>query len=131
MGVLTIGVASQLLRRPSANDRYTLTRFRYALRRALAHEATDDQLWDDLDAVLGEFAPAPHEIAHITARFRTATTTLVEIVPHLVHPYPLGPMRRLIFLSAELPSPEGARGHLNRFAMGLVDVLELMGDDAL
>ncbi|MFD4553494.1 DUF6415 family natural product biosynthesis protein [Streptomyces sp. NPDC058469] len=102
------------------------------LRRFLANEAIDDELWDDLDAVLGEFTPpASHEIAAITARFRRATTTLVEIVPSLVRPYPLWPLQRLIFLSAEHPSPEYARGHLNRLAMGILDLLELMGDDAV
>ncbi|MFF5304774.1 hypothetical protein ACFY5F_36000 [Streptomyces sp. NPDC013161] len=102
------------------------------LRRFLASEAIDDQLWDDLDAVLGEFAPPPsREIPAITARFRTAATRLVEVVPRLVRPYPLRPMRHLIFLSTEHPRPENAQGHLNRFAMGILMVLELMRDDAL
>ncbi|MFG2783804.1 DUF6415 family natural product biosynthesis protein [Streptomyces prunicolor] len=103
----------------------------FGLRHFLASEAIDDQLWDDLEAVLGEFAPAaPHETADFTMRLRPAITGLVEIVQYDVRPYPVRQMRRLIFLSAEHPPPDGVRGHLNRFAMAILAVLDLLGDAA-
>jgi hypothetical protein len=101
------------------------------LRRSLAHEAITDELYDDLEAVLGEHGrPAPHEIAVIAGRLRAATTTFVEIVPHLVKPYPVDEMRHLIYLSAEHPHPEDAHGHLRRFALAVLALLDLMGDEA-
>lgn len=132
MVAVTYEAAAPALSQRCSTDDATVGALLFGLRRFLASEAIDDQLWDDLEAVLGEFAPpASHEIAAIAERFRTVATRLVEVVPRLVHPYLLRPMRRLIFLSAEQPHPENARGHLNRFAMCILTVLDLMGDDAL
>ncbi|MEV0487389.1 DUF6415 family natural product biosynthesis protein [Streptomyces sp. NPDC050508] len=132
MVAVTADVAAQLLNRQASTDEVTMGALLYCLRRSLAYEAIDEQLWDDLDAVLGEFAPpAPYEMADIATRLRTATTGLVEIVAYDVRPYPVRQMRRLIFLSAEHPPPDGVRGHLNRFAMAILAVLDLLGDDAL
>ncbi|KAB1140244.1 hypothetical protein F7R91_36885 [Streptomyces luteolifulvus] len=129
---MPVDVATQLLSQQTSEDEETLGALLRSLRRSLAHEGIDDQLWDSLDAVLGEFAPpAPHDMASIAVRLRTSTTKLVEVVPYLLRPYPLRQMQRLIFLSAEHPRPEGTLGHLNRFAMGILSVLDLMGDDAL
>ncbi|MFJ9752611.1 DUF6415 family natural product biosynthesis protein [Streptomyces chartreusis] len=64
----------------------------------------------------------------IAVRLRDATTTLVEIVPHLVRPYPLDEIQRLIHVSAEHPRPEGAHGHVRRFALAVLALLDLMGD---
>lgn len=131
MVAVTVDVATQLLSRQSSNDRETVEMFLASLRRFLAREAVDDELYEDLEAVLGEHAqPAPHEIVAIAARFRKATTTLVEIVPRLVQPYPVDEMRRLIYLSAEHPHPERAPGHVRRFALAILVLLDLMGDDA-
>ncbi|MFD7409979.1 DUF6415 family natural product biosynthesis protein [Streptomyces sp. NPDC059866] len=125
-----VDIAAQLLSRRSSNDPETLGVLLAGLRRSLAHEAIDDELYDDLEAVLGEHAhPAPYDIAVIAGRFREATTTLVEIVPHLVSPYPIDEIRRLIHVSAEHPRPEGAHGHLRRFALAVLALLDLMGDD--
>jgi hypothetical protein len=132
MVTVTYEATATALSQRCSTDDATVGTLLFGLRRFLASEAIDDQLWDDLEAVLGEFAPpASHEIAAITERLRTAATGLVEVVPRLVHPYPLRPVQRLIFLSAEHPHPENAQGHLNRFAMGILTVLELMGDVAL
>ncbi|WP_234329992.1 DUF6415 family natural product biosynthesis protein [Streptomyces viridochromogenes] len=130
MVAVTADVAAQLLSRPSSNDHETLGVLLAGLRRSLAHEAIDDELYDDLESVLGEHAhPAPGQIVDIARRFREATTTLVEFVPHLVRPYPLDEIQCLIQVSAEHPSPDGAHGHLRRFALAVLALLDLMGDD--
>ncbi|MFD7407990.1 DUF6415 family natural product biosynthesis protein [Streptomyces sp. NPDC059866] len=131
MVAVTAGVAAQLLTRPASNDHETLGTLLYSLRRSLASEAIDEQLYDDLDAVLDEYArPAPHEITTIVERFRKTTTKIVEVVPYLVRPYPVEAMRRLIYLSAEHPHPHDALGHLRRFALAILAILDLMGETA-
>ncbi|WP_247197181.1 ATP-binding protein [Streptomyces sp. GESEQ-35] len=131
MVAVTADVAVRLLSPRASNDHETVGAVLYGLRRSLASEAIDEQLYDDLEAVLGERAhPAPHETAVMAGRFRTATTTLVEIVPRLVQPYPVDEMRHLIYLSAEHPHPEAAHGHLRRLALAVLALLDLMGDDA-
>lgn len=65
----------------------------------------------------------------VAGRFREATTTLVQSVPHLLRPYPLDEIQRLIHVSAEHPCPESAHGHLRRFALAVLALLDLMGDD--
>jgi hypothetical protein len=131
MVVVTVGVAAQLLRRGVSHDHETLGTLLHTLRRSLAGEAIDEQLYDDLEAVLGEYAHlAPHEVTAIARRFRRAATKVVEVVPHLVRPYPIDEMRRLIYLSAEHPHPGGAPGHLRRFALAILAILDLMGDTA-
>lgn len=130
MVAVAADVAVRLGQRAS-NDRETLGGVLYGLRRSLAREAIDEQLYDDLEAVLGEYAhPAPHEITASAERFRKATTDLVEIVPYLVRPYPVGEMRRLIYLSADHPHPDDAPSHLRRLALAILTILDLMGDSA-
>jgi hypothetical protein len=131
MVAVTVDMATQLLSRRSSNDQDTAGMLLAGLRRSLAHEAITDELYDDLEAVLGEHGhTGPNETAVIAGRFRTATTTFVEIVPYLVQPYPLDEMRCLIYVSAEHPRPDGARGHLRRFALAVLALLDLMGDAA-
>ncbi|MFI7315707.1 DUF6415 family natural product biosynthesis protein [Streptomyces venezuelae] len=131
MVAVSAGVAAQLLTRRTSNDHNTLGTLLYSLRRSLASEAIDEQLYDDLDAVLDEYArPAPHEITAIAERFRKTTTKIVEVVPYLVRPYPVEAMRRLIYLSAEHPRPDDALGHLRRFALTILAILDLMGESA-
>ncbi|WP_241518509.1 DUF6415 family natural product biosynthesis protein [Streptomyces sp. CB03238] len=131
MVAVTAGVAAQLLTRRTSVDHDTLGTLLYSLRRSLASEAIDEQLYDDLDAVLDEYArPAPHEVTSIAKRFRQTTTKIVEVVPYLVRPYPVEAMRRLIYLSAEHPHPDDALGHLRRFAVAILAILDLMGDTA-
>src|SRR5262245_4232118 len=104
MVAVTAGVAAQLLTLRTSNGHDTLGTLLYSLRRALASEAIDEQLYGDLDAVLDEYARlAPHEITAIAERFRKTATKIVEVVPYLVRPYPVEAMRRLIYLSAEYP----------------------------
>ncbi|AVH60894.1 hypothetical protein C4B68_00415 [Streptomyces dengpaensis] len=128
---MTADVAVRLLSQRASNDHETLGVVLYGLRRFLASEAIDEQLYNDLEAVLGEYAhPVPHLVTAIAARFRKATTTFVEIVPFLVQPYPVDEMRRLIYLSAEHPHPDDAPGHLRRLALAILAILDLMGDTA-
>ncbi|WP_416985465.1 DUF6415 family natural product biosynthesis protein [Streptomyces sp. T028] len=101
-----------------------------ALLRSLALETLDHQLFEDLEAVLGEHArPTPQEIVAIAWGLRQATTKLVESAPYLVTPYPLAEVRSLINLSAEHPGSENALGHLRRFALAVLALLDLVGDD--
>ncbi|MBA0049758.1 hypothetical protein E0L36_26960 [Streptomyces sp. AJS327] len=117
---------------PCSTDDATVGVLLGGLRRSLAREAINDELYDDLEAAIGEFAnPAPEEIGPLADRLRAATTGLVGVVPHLVRPYPVEEMQRLIVLSAEHPRPEDASGHVVRFATAMLSLLDLMGDDAL
>lgn len=101
------------------------------LRRSLAHEAVTDELYDDLDAVLGDNAkPALDEVPATADRLRRSTTKLMDIVPYLVTPYPIDEMRRVIDMSVQQPPPEQARGHFIRFAIAILTLLDLMGDEA-
>ncbi|QYX82823.1 hypothetical protein K1J60_08045 [Streptomyces akebiae] len=128
---MTADVATQLLSRRTSDDHETLGTLLYSLRRSLASEAIDEQLYDGLEAVLGEYPHlAPHEVTTIAERFRKATTKFVEVVPYLVRPYPIDEMRRLIYLSAEHPHSDNAPGHLRRLALAILAILDLMGDTA-
>jgi hypothetical protein len=109
MVAVTVDTATQLLSRRSSNDPQTAGMLLAGLRRSLAREAVTDELYDDLEAVLGEHAhTGPHENTITAGRFRKATTTFVEIVPYLVQPYPVDEMRCLIYVSAEHPRPDAA-----------------------
>ncbi|MDX2554756.1 DUF6415 family natural product biosynthesis protein [Streptomyces stelliscabiei] len=131
MAAVTEDVAIQLLSRRASTDDETVRVLLGGLRRSLAYEAVTDELWDDLEAVLGEHARLTQfETTVIVRRFRKATTTFVEIVPHLVRPYPLDELTRLIDLSAEQPRFDAAHGHLRRFALAILALLDLMGDAA-
>ncbi|MGW8375996.1 hypothetical protein [Streptomyces sp. ODS28] len=95
-------------------DEMTAGMVLFGLRRSLTREAVTDELYDDLDAGLGEGArPAADEVAAIADRLRTATTALVQIVPHLVVPYPVDEIRRVINLSSSAagtrPGPRASR----------------------
>ncbi|CAL9312665.1 DUF6415 family natural product biosynthesis protein [Streptomyces sp. SudanB182_2057] len=128
---MTADVAVRLLGERASDDRETLSVVLYALRRSLAAEVIDERLYEGLEAVLGEYAhPAPHLVTAIATRFCKATTTFVEIVPYLLRPYPVDEMRLLIHLSAEHPHPDDAPGHLRRFALAILAILDLIGDTA-
>lgn len=130
MVAITRETAAEMSGQCSADD-VTAGMVLFGLRRSLAREAVTDELYDDLEAVLGEGAkPPPDEVGVIAERLRRATTKLVEVVPYLVTPYPVDEMRRVIDMSAQQPSPEQARGHLIRFAMAILTLLDLMGDAA-
>ncbi|MEU7644831.1 hypothetical protein [Streptomyces huasconensis] len=101
-----------------------------ALRRSqVSIDATG--LYSDLEAVLGEHAcPTPQEIEELAARFRQTTLSLIQLVPYTVKPYPLDAMYLLTELRAERPQPQHAHRYILRYALAIVDVLDLMGDNA-
>jgi len=130
MAAVALGAAAELNRRCSADD-VTTGKVLFGLRCSLAREAVDDELYEDLEAVLGEDArPDPHQVKNIAWRFRQATTRLVEILPYIVIPYPLAEIRRVIDVSAEQPAPEEGHGHLVRLALAILALLDLMGEAA-
>lgn len=115
-----------------SNDDATAGRVVFGLRRLLAAEAVSDELYDDLEAVLGQFAvrPSPTATAALADRLRTAAAQLVEVVPLLTTPYPAPQIRRVIELSAERPAPRDAHAHLVRFASCILTLLDQLGDIA-
>ncbi|MEE1797524.1 DUF6415 family natural product biosynthesis protein [Streptomyces sp. JV176] len=127
--------------RPSggfSNDDATAGRIFFGLLRFLAAEAITDELYGDLEAVLGEYGrPSLDDGAVIADRLREASTKLVEVVPRLIQPYPMDQQRgamdqlfAVINLSAEQPTREQARGHLVRFASSILTLLDQMGEVA-
>lgn len=75
-------------------------------------------------------AMLPEDAGRISDRFRRATTHLMQVVPHRVAMYPTEELRLLIALRDEQPAPDQAVAHLRRFAFAILDILDLMGDDA-
>ncbi|MFF2845552.1 DUF6415 family natural product biosynthesis protein [Streptomyces sp. NPDC058001] len=128
--------------RPSgdfSHDDATADRLLYGLRRSLAAEAITDDLYDDLESVLGEYAvhPSPAEGTAIADRLRHTATQLADVIPYLIKPYPTDQQRHaidqlgaVINLSAEQPAPENSHGHLVRLASSLLTLLDQMGDVA-
>lgn len=95
-----------------------------------------------LDALLARFGlpvlrqPTPtvapltqEEAARIADRFRRATRQLMQVVPHRVATYPTEELRLLLALRDEYPSPDEALSYLRRYALAIVAILDLMGDD--
>ncbi|MFJ3710374.1 hypothetical protein [Streptomyces sp. NPDC090053] len=70
------------------------------------------------------------EAARISTMFGRATTQLVQIVPHRVAEYPTEELRLLVALRDERPAPGETLAHLRRYGLAILDLLDLMGDDA-
>ncbi|MFE7276891.1 hypothetical protein [Streptomyces sp. NPDC057623] len=70
------------------------------------------------------------EAARITDRFHRATVQLIRVVPHRVRWYPTQEVCRLLALRDERPAPDETLSHLRRYALAIVAILDLMGDDA-
>ncbi|MFI8944140.1 hypothetical protein [Streptomyces syringium] len=78
-----------------------------------------------------EVAPLSDEdAARIADRFRRATRQLAQVVPHRVARYPTEDLRRLLALRDEQTAPGEALPYLRRYALAIVAVLDLIGDDA-
>ncbi|MBT2405587.1 MULTISPECIES: hypothetical protein [unclassified Streptomyces] len=121
------------------NDDAMKGRVHFGLRRSLASEAVTDELYDDLETILGEGAVrlSLRRSAAIADRLRTTSTKLVEVVPLLIKPYPLEQQSRMMdqlcavaYLSVERPSPDRVHGHLVRFASSILTLLDQLGDVA-
>lgn len=53
----------------------------------------------------------------------------MHVVPHHAAMYPTDELRRLLALRDERPSPNQALSYLRRYALAIVALLDLMGDD--
>ncbi|ALO95169.1 hypothetical protein ACFW6E_34650 [Streptomyces olivaceoviridis] len=73
--------------------------------------------------------PSTDDVARIADRFRRATRQLVQVVPYRVDMYPTDKMRRLLALGDEHPTDDEALSYLRRYALAIVAVLDVMGDD--
>jgi hypothetical protein len=71
----------------------------------------------------------PEEVARLGDRFRRATNQLVQVLPLRVVPYPTEEMRHLLAVRDEHPKPDQGVCHLRRFALALLTLFDLMGDD--
>ncbi|MGW1675565.1 DUF6415 family natural product biosynthesis protein [Streptomyces sp. NPDC002324] len=128
MTTATADVAAGLPNLKCRTDDSVLTAARAALLRSLAADVIGGQTFEDLEAVLGEHAqPTLGQAASIAARFDETTTRLIRYMPYL-GPYPVDAITHLTILSAEHPPTEYAHGHLRRFALALLDVVDLVGD---
>lgn len=72
---------------------------------------------------------SPEDAARIADRFRRATHQLVQVAPHRVALYPIEELRLLLALRNERPDPGTALSYLRRYALAIVALLDLMGDD--
>ncbi|AIA06712.1 hypothetical protein [Streptomyces noursei] len=159
MVAVDVATATGLLRRPVTENDVAKRRLIHVLSRSLADEGIPDDLITTLEEVLsdrpGAVAPArkmdgllarfglpaprqrppevcplgPEDAARISDHFRRATRLLVQITPHRVAFYPTEELRLLIALSNERPDPSEALSYLRRYALAIVALLDLMGDD--
>ncbi|NDZ76998.1 hypothetical protein G3I19_00365 [Streptomyces sp. SID10853] len=70
------------------------------------------------------------ETARITARFHRATGQLIHVVQWRTEVYPTEELRLLRLLRNEQPAQEESRAYLRRYALAILAILDLMGDDA-
>ncbi|QEU90522.1 hypothetical protein [Streptomyces kanamyceticus] len=129
---LSTQACTELMIRPYTVEDTVAGRLLVGLRRSKARDGVDaDALYDDLNTVLDEqHRPTSAEISRLADRFRQVTLVLIELVPLTVTPYPVDAMQLLIELRANQPCPQRSHRHILRFALAIVDVLNLMGDDA-
>ncbi|MEV7383860.1 hypothetical protein [Streptomyces lydicus] len=151
--------ATRPLRRAVTERDTERRRLVHLLGRSLADEGIPDDLIATLEEVLsdrpGAAAPArkvegllarlglpaprrrppevsplcPEDAARIADRFRRATRQLLQVAPHRVAFYPTDELRQLISLRNERPAPGEALSYLRRYALAIVALLDLMGDD--
>ncbi|MFF2852973.1 hypothetical protein ACFVT5_42830 [Streptomyces sp. NPDC058001] len=69
------------------------------------------------------------DAARINDRFGRATRQLLQVVPHRVTMYPTEEVGLLLALRDETPAPDAALPYLRRYALAIVGLLDLMGDD--
>ncbi|WP_433860176.1 hypothetical protein [Streptomyces kronopolitis] len=72
---------------------------------------------------------SPEDATRIAERFRRATRLLLQIAPHRIAIYPTDELRRLIVLRDLRPAPDQMLRYLRQYALAIVAVLDLMGDD--
>lgn len=154
-----IAATTELRGRPVSKRDVGKRRLAHFLSRSLADEGIPDDLIATLEEILSgrpgvatparqvdgllvklglpaprrrppEVAPlSPEDAARIADRFRRSTRLLMQVAPHRVAFYPTEELRLLIALRNERPSPGEALSHLRRYALAIVALLDLMGDD--
>ncbi|MEV4864564.1 hypothetical protein [Streptomyces ossamyceticus] len=131
MATATADIAAGLPNLQWRTDARVLTTAHAALLRSLAAEVVNAQTFEDLEAVLGEHAhPTLRQAAYIAARFDETTRRLIRYMPYL-GPYPVDAITHLTMLSTQHPPIEYTHGHLRRFALALLDVVDQVGDDVV
>ncbi|WP_432001563.1 hypothetical protein [Streptomyces sioyaensis] len=146
-------------RRPVTANDLKKRRLAHALSRSLAFEGIPDDLiamveevlsdrpcpagpgrkLDNLLARIGLPTPrqrsprtmplSPEDATRIAERFRRATRLLLQIAPHRIAIYPTEELRRLLVLRDLRPAPEQMLAYLRRYALAILAVIDLMGDD--
>jgi len=157
MGIIATPTVTELLSRPVTSENEIQLRVARLLSRSLIEDISNDLIsaLDVLsdrpgpaspdrkrDVLFARFGfpvarrPAPktepltaEEAARITDQFRRATRQLVQVLPYRVVTQPTENLRRLRALHDHLPGPEDALSYLRRYALAILDVLDLMGDD--
>ncbi|MEU9120581.1 hypothetical protein AB0C96_12090 [Streptomyces sp. NPDC048506] len=154
-----VATATAPARRPVTEEDVAKRRLVHVLSRSLADEGIPDDLIATLEEVLsdrpGAAAPPrkvdgllarlglpaprqrPPKVAPLTSedaarigdRFRRATRQMMQVAPHRVALYPTEELRLLIALRNERPTPGEALSYLRRYALAIVALLDLMGDD--
>lgn len=151
--------AALLLDQPVSTDDAITRRVGQALLRALVAEGISDDLIDTLEETFADRPPAARkrrfdgvrlrlglplprrktpqeasplsqeEAVRITNRFRRATHQLVRVAPQRVQMYPTEELRHLLALHDEQPSEGAELSYLRRYALAIVALVDLMGDD--
>ncbi|MFB8086920.1 hypothetical protein [Streptomyces sp. NPDC055992] len=144
---------------PEAPEEAVQRRLAVCLTRSLVAEGISDDLIDTLEEVLGDRPDAPVEsarfdrllarlglparrrqllpvapmsaqdAARITDRFRRATRQLMQVAPYRVSNYPNRELSLLVALRDQEPTAGEALAYLRRYALAILAVLDLMGDD--
>ncbi|WP_198358395.1 hypothetical protein [Streptomyces fildesensis] len=160
MVAVDVATAAELLSRPLSPRVEAARRIIHGLSRSLAAEGISDDLIDTLEEGLGvRFGPAvpgrildrwlgrlglplprlpppkalplsDEDTARIADCFRRATRQLLQTAPHRAAMYPTHELHLLIVLRDEQPSPDEAPSYVRRYALAILAVLDLMGDDS-
>ncbi|MER5968520.1 DUF6415 family natural product biosynthesis protein [Streptomyces sp. NPDC002055] len=91
---------------------------------ALAH------VEDDIDAALGERAPAANAIIPLSLRLRSAAAQLMDVVMQKTHNRPQGEVAAAVLRACEALAEalstqgDGGLGHLRRVALAAQDILD-------
>lgn len=159
MVALDVVAGTELLGGAASTDDETKHRLRQALTRSLVDEGISYDLITTLEEVfadrpqaarkrriddvlvrmglpiprrqLPKTAPplSDHDTRRITDHFRRATHQLVRVAPHRTEWYPTEELTRLRALRDERPLAGEELRYLRRYAIAIVALLELMGDD--
>lgn len=108
-----------------ATDRGTLARLRAALCE-LRVDGVSPTLYDDLEAVLGEYAEVgPAELPGLMHRLDGTLAELLSLLPFSANPVPRGVVDRVVTLIGASPEdPKQAIGLLRQIAVAVLDIAD-------